>query len=123
MTSASAPLTFFSAHLLFIFQSHLISIFHRSDGYHAHLILDIISQAIHVSGNFFIIALLMICPDVQSIEFLSVFFNCHQLLSQVMHSPEQSNLIIPGDEFRLHLRDHPVPALDLLLALAAPVSL
>jgi hypothetical protein len=77
----------------------MISIFHCSDGYHAHLILDIISQAIHISGNFFIIALPMTCPDVQFVEFFSVFFHCHQLLSQVLHPPEQSNLIISRDEF------------------------
>ena len=64
LTSTSAPLTLFSAQLLFRFQSHLIIIFHHSDGYHAHLILDVISQAIHVSGNFFIIAFLKTCSDV-----------------------------------------------------------
>jgi hypothetical protein len=82
----------------------------------------------HISGHSciwkpLIIALSMTCPDVQFIEFLSVFFHCHQLLSQVLHSPEQSNLVISGDEFCLQLCDHSVPVLDILLSLTASVSL
>jgi hypothetical protein len=106
LTPTFPSLTLLTAQLLFSFQSHLISILHSSDGYHAHLILDIVSQAIHIPGNFLIITLSMTCFDVQLIEFLCVFFNCHQLLSQVLYPPEQSDLIISWDELCLHLCNH-----------------
>jgi hypothetical protein len=60
--------------------------------------------------NFLIIAFPMTFLDVLLVEFFSVFFHCHQLLSQVLHPPKQSNLVISGDEFRLHIRDNPQPA-------------
>jgi hypothetical protein len=123
LTSTSASLTLFSAQLLFSFQSHLISIFHSPKGHHAHLILNVISQTIHVSGNLFIIAFPMTCSDVYPVELFSVFFHCHQLLSQILHPPKQSDLIILGYKFGFHLCNHSIPALDFLLALAASVSL
>jgi hypothetical protein len=49
----------------------MIRILHISKGYHAHLILNAISQTIHVPGNLFIITFPMTYPDVYLVEFLS----------------------------------------------------
>jgi hypothetical protein len=123
LTFALASLTLFLSQLLFIPYSHLIRIFHHSDGLHAHLILNVISQTIHVPSNLFIIAFAMTYPNVQLVEFFSVLLHYHQLLPQILHSPKQSNLVIHGNEFYLHLRDHPIQTLDFLLAFAASVIL
>jgi hypothetical protein len=64
LTSSLASLTFLVVQILLNFQSHMISIFHHSDGHHAHLILNFVSQTIHVPSNFFIIAFPMTYYDV-----------------------------------------------------------
>ena len=79
-------------------------------------------QAIYISGNFFLISLSLSSFDVQPIELLCVLLNCHPLLSQVLHLPEQVDLIIFGHELSLQLGYHYVPILYLLLSLASPLS-
>jgi hypothetical protein len=123
LTSALASLTLLSTHLLFSFQIHMISIFHISNDHHAHLILNVISQAIHVSGTFSSSLSPMTCSYVYLVELFIVFFHGHQLLSQILHPLKQSNLIILGYEFGLHLRNHSIPTLNFLLAFATSVSL
>jgi hypothetical protein len=101
----------------------MISILYSLDGYHAQLILNVISQTIQISSNLLIIALPMTFSDVQSIEFLSVFFHHHQLLSQVLHSPKQVNLVVPWDELFLHLRNNSIPYFNLFLAFGTSIYL
>jgi hypothetical protein len=123
LTSTSSPLTLLSGQFFFSLQRDLIRIFHISNCHHAHLILNVISQTIHVSGDLFIITLMMTCSDVESIKFLSVFLHCHPLLSQILHPSKQIDLVISGYKLGFHLGNHPIPSFDSFLAFAMPISL
>jgi hypothetical protein len=88
LTSTSAPLTLPLSQFLFCFQSNLICIFYILDCHHAHLILNLISQTIHISNDLLIITLTMTSSNVYHVKLLSVFLHCHPFLSQIMHSLE-----------------------------------
>jgi hypothetical protein len=123
LTSTSSPLTFLSSQFLFSFQSDLIRIFHISNCHHDHIILNFISLSIHVSGDLFIITLVMTFSDFDPVKFLYVFFHCHPLLSKIMHSSKHINLVISRYKFGFHLRDHPLPTFDSLFSFAISISL
>jgi hypothetical protein len=101
----------------------MISILHCPYQHHVDLILDFVPQAIHIPGNFFFIPLSLSNSNVQLVEILFLFFDCHILLSQVLQLLEQIDLIIFGHEFSLQLGYHSVLILYLLFFSTCPLIL
>jgi hypothetical protein len=122
-TSSSSSLTLFSSQHCLFFQHDMISILHVSNCRHVDFVLNLISQAIDVLGNFFLVSLSLSNHDVQSIEILHVFLHSHSLPSQVLQYLEQAYLVIFGYEFSLYLGYHSIPTPNILFSLGSPISL
>jgi len=74
-TLSSVSLTFLPCQLFFYFQGYLIRIFHYPHFHHVDRILDFISQAINIPGNFFFVILPMSFSYVHPIKLFSVLFH------------------------------------------------
>ena len=96
-------LTLLPSQLLFYLQHHLVCVFNHSDYLHIELILNFVPQAINVSGNFIFVSFPLSISNVQLIELLCVLLHSQSSLSQVLHPPEQTYLVILGYEFLLQL--------------------
>jgi len=116
-------LTLLPSQLLFYLQRHLVCVFNHSDYLHIEFILNFVPQAINVSGNFIFVSFPLSISNVQLIELLCVLLHSHTSLSQVLHPPEQTYLVILGYEFHLKLGYHSIPTLDIFFSLSPSVGL